>query len=213
MPLLSLFKKSEHRGFSALAFIYCGKMSKRKHDDSERKLKSSKEDIDEREKSDRAKRSKETSRDTSEKASALTKDDKKSSSEASKSKRDRDRSEEKEKKRDRGKQKEKSKRASDNVDDNEGGNGAEASGGDVSLSIEETNKLRAKLGLKPLEMDSGSSKAGKSDGGSKNKVADRMVTNEVNVDVANAAEKKRTDDIKQKLEQRKEARKIEQRLA
>ncbi|KAM4018165.1 U4/U6.U5 tri-snRNP-associated protein 1 [Anomaloglossus baeobatrachus] len=44
--------------------------------------------------------------------------------------------------------------------DYEQGAGPKSSGGDSSLSIEETNKLRAKLGLKPLELNTAKTESG-----------------------------------------------------
>lgn len=72
---------------------------------------------------------------------------------------------------------------------------------EASISIEETNRIRAELGLKPLELGSESSEAS---------VTEKK---DVHVPAENIREKKKTEDIRQKLEERKEKRKIEQRLA
>ena len=79
-----------------------------------------------------------------------------------------------------------------------------------SLSINETNKLRAKLGLKPLEVESKSSErsSAKSDkkfkddwGEFYHKPAD------------NLSDKKFTEKIRDKLHNRKERKKIEKKLS
>lgn len=93
------------------------------------------------------------------------------------------------------------------------------------LSIEETNKLRAKLGLKPLEVDSGpinSKKDGESSlaGKSTDKNGDPIDLNQYKDDYGefyhkpaeNLAEKKQHEKIRDKLKERKEKRKLEDKL-
>ncbi|KAG6461156.1 U4/U6.U5 tri-snRNP-associated protein 1 isoform X2 [Manduca sexta] len=72
-----------------------------------------------------------------------------------------------------------------------------------SLSIEETNALRAKLGLKPLEV-----KEKPADDG---KIKDDL-GEFYHKPAANIAKQKKTEKLKEKLEERKEKRKIEQRI-
>lgn len=97
--------------------------------------------------------------------------------------------------------------------------------GDV-LSIAETNKLRAKLGLKPLEMDSGPSKAAPSTSSSsgqqesKKSGADKDLSSYkdewgefLHKPADNIKEKKEAEKLREKLKQRKEKRFLEERLA
>ncbi|KAH8378522.1 hypothetical protein KR093_011799 [Drosophila rubida] len=102
--------------------------------------------------------------------------------------------------------------------------------GDV-LSIAETNKLRAKLGLKPLEMDSGPSKAAAPaasgsgsgsqqqeskprSGGDKDLSAYKDEWGEfLHKPADNIQEKKEAEKLRDKLKQRKEKRFLEERLA
>lgn len=83
------------------------------------------------------------------------------------------------------------------------------------MSIEETNKLRAKLGLKPLEVNSGpvepstSDKAKNPEGLSTYKDDWGEFLHKPADDLAEKAEVKK---IREKLEQRKEKRKIEEKL-
>ncbi|ESN94957.1 hypothetical protein HELRODRAFT_102759 [Helobdella robusta] len=71
----------------------------------------------------------------------------------------------------------------------------------LSLSIEETNKLRAKLGLKLLELDDN-----KSDKKSEEK-------KDVHVPAHNIADLKRTEEIRERLKQAKEKRRIDNSMA
>lgn len=73
-----------------------------------------------------------------------------------------------------------------------------------SLSIEETNKLRAKLGLKPLNVDSGAS--GKPE---EKAYADR---GDVHKPATNIHEKKNEDKMREKMEAIREKRKINKKL-
>ncbi|XP_068151153.1 U4/U6.U5 tri-snRNP-associated protein 1 [Drosophila tropicalis] len=95
--------------------------------------------------------------------------------------------------------------------------------GDV-LSIEETNKLRAKLGLKPLEVDSGptkSSSAASSHGESHAKSSGEKDLSSykdewgefLHKPADNIKEKKQAEKLREKLNQRKEKRFLEERLA
>lgn len=72
------------------------------------------------------------------------------------------------------------------------------------MSIEETNKLRASLGLKPLVVDDKSS--GDPDAPKKGLNSDE---NFVHRPPENLTEKKRTDDLTRKLNERKEARALQ----
>lgn len=73
-----------------------------------------------------------------------------------------------------------------------------------SLSIEETNKLRAKLGLKPLNVDSGSS--GKAE---EKSYADRADTHRP---ATNLAAKKNEEKMREKMEAIREKRKVNKKL-
>ncbi|KAH8260228.1 hypothetical protein KR026_006641 [Drosophila bipectinata] len=98
--------------------------------------------------------------------------------------------------------------------------------GDV-LSIEETNKLRAKLGLKPLEVDSGPSKVTPSAGSSSSQQEGKKASGEtadlssykdewgefLHKPADNLKEKKEAEKLREKLNQRKEKRFLEERLA
>lgn len=74
----------------------------------------------------------------------------------------------------------------------------------LSLSIEETNKLRAQLGLKPLAVNDSSETD--QDGTKKSMNSDE---NFVHQPPENLTEKKRTEDLKRKLAERKEARNLQ----
>lgn len=87
-----------------------------------------------------------------------------------------------------------------NEPSNDGRDGAEH----ASLSIEETNKLRASLGLKPLTVDSSST--GDSDASKKSLNSDE---NFVHRPPENLTEKKRTEELTRKLNERKEARNLQ----
>ena len=76
-------------------------------------------------------------------------------------------------------------------------------GGDVSLSIEDTNKLRAKLGLKPLEGLGGEDKKESSASSKKE---------DVHVPAVNLSSVRKQKEMKEKLEQSKERRKIKEKL-
>ncbi|KAI5633167.1 SART-1 family domain-containing protein [Phthorimaea operculella] len=80
---------------------------------------------------------------------------------------------------------------------------ASSGGAQESLSIEETNRLRAKLGLKPLEV----TEAPAEDGKFKDDLGEFY-----HKPAANLAQQAKTDKIKQKLEERREKRKLEQKL-
>ncbi|KAI9558579.1 hypothetical protein GHT06_015367 [Daphnia sinensis] len=73
---------------------------------------------------------------------------------------------------------------------------------ETSISVEETNRLRAKLGLKPLET------------GEKNSTAEPSSDKkDVHVPAENLREKRTTEELRRKLDERREKRKIEQKLA
>ncbi|XP_049868009.1 U4/U6.U5 tri-snRNP-associated protein 1 isoform X2 [Pectinophora gossypiella] len=89
-------------------------------------------------------------------------------------------------------------RARDKSPENAAGGGAQE-----SLSIEETNRLRAKLGLKPLEVNEPPAEDGK--------IKDDL-GEFYHKPAANIAQQKKSEKIRERLEQRKEKRKIEQKL-
>lgn len=74
---------------------------------------------------------------------------------------------------------------------------------DESLSIEDTNKLREKLGLKPLQV------GGASEGNEEKGYADRE---DVHKPASNISEKKHTDKMREKMDAIREKRKINQKL-
>ncbi|XP_064535240.1 U4/U6.U5 tri-snRNP-associated protein 1 [Drosophila montana] len=100
----------------------------------------------------------------------------------------------------------------------------ESGAGDV-LSIAETNKLRAKLGLKPLEVDTGSSKSAPSNSSNSQHENKRSGTDKdlssykdewgefLHKPADNIKEKKEAEKLRDKLKQRKEKRFLEERLA
>ncbi|CAH3182747.1 unnamed protein product, partial [Porites lobata] len=76
-------------------------------------------------------------------------------------------------------------------------------GGEISLSIEETNKLRIKLGLKPLEIpDSSADTEGKTTSSKE----------DVHVPAANMSDQKEAENFKRKLEEMREKRRINKKL-
>ncbi|CAH3113513.1 unnamed protein product, partial [Porites lobata] len=76
-------------------------------------------------------------------------------------------------------------------------------GGEISLSIEETNKLRIKLGLKPLEIpDSSADTEGKTTSSKE----------DVHVPATNISDQKETENFKRKLEEMREKRRINKKL-
>jgi U4/U6.U5 tri-snRNP-associated protein 1 len=79
-------------------------------------------------------------------------------------------------------------------------NGQRSGTEQTSLSIEETNKLRAALGLKPLTVDGNST--ADSDATRKGSSDDNFIHRAPE----NLTEKKRTEEITRKLNERKEAR-------
>ncbi|XP_064624219.1 U4/U6.U5 tri-snRNP-associated protein 1-like isoform X2 [Lineus longissimus] len=83
--------------------------------------------------------------------------------------------------------------------------GVSAGGGDdLSLTIEETNKLRAKLGLKPLEIPDYST--------SSQKKKDKPEDEDFHAPPVNLGELKKTEAMKEKLAAIREKRKINQKL-
>ncbi|XP_054260871.1 U4/U6.U5 tri-snRNP-associated protein 1 [Macrosteles quadrilineatus] len=87
-----------------------------------------------------------------------------------------------------------------------------SSSSDQSLSIEETNKLRAKLGLKPLEVTPTGPVKGE-DGQVKTVDGGTDMGEFVHKPAANITDKHRTEKIKAKLAERKEKRALEAKLA
>uniref|UniRef100_A0A182NT84 U4/U6.U5 tri-snRNP-associated protein 1 n=1 Tax=Anopheles dirus TaxID=7168 RepID=A0A182NT84_9DIPT len=86
------------------------------------------------------------------------------------------------------------------------------------LSIEETNKLRAKLGLRPLEVGSGSSKVDKATprGGGESETNAEMLKDDwgefYHKPAKNLSEKTQEEKIREKLKERREKRAIEEKL-
>merc|ERR1712013_294569 len=78
-----------------------------------------------------------------------------------------------------------------------------STGNQESLSIEETNKLRAKLGLKPLNVDSGSGKK------EEKSYEDR---GDVHRPASNISDKKNEEKMREKMEAIREKRKINKKL-
>ncbi|XP_037077289.1 U4/U6.U5 tri-snRNP-associated protein 1-like [Pollicipes pollicipes] len=90
------------------------------------------------------------------------------------------------------------------------GGGGGGGGGDVSLSIAETNRLRAELGLRPLDI--------KNEGGTGETAAEgpRMGSSDtyaIHKRPEHMGEKKRTEKLRERLAARREQRAIEARLA
>ncbi|WAR18739.1 SNUT1-like protein [Mya arenaria] len=79
--------------------------------------------------------------------------------------------------------------------------GATSGGGDLSLSIEDTNKLRAKLGLKPLEV-----------GPKKPDTEKESLKDDVHKPAENWGDAKKTEKIKEKLDRAKQRRQISSKL-
>lgn len=76
---------------------------------------------------------------------------------------------------------------------------------ETSISIEETNRIRAELGLKPLDLgDDATGDAGNSESATEKK--------DVHVPAENIGTKKKTEELKRKIDERRERRKIEQGL-
>uniref|UniRef100_A0A8D8R0L4 U4/U6.U5 tri-snRNP-associated protein 1 n=1 Tax=Cacopsylla melanoneura TaxID=428564 RepID=A0A8D8R0L4_9HEMI len=92
-----------------------------------------------------------------------------------------------------------------------------SSGDNSSLSIEETNKLRLKLGLKPLDIASSSSKASdsaKSNSNEPEKILAKDTGEEfIHKPAKNLSDLKQTEKIAAKLKERKERRELEARLS
>ncbi|XP_064600247.1 U4/U6.U5 tri-snRNP-associated protein 1-like [Liolophura sinensis] len=78
-----------------------------------------------------------------------------------------------------------------------------ASGDGSSLSIEETNKIRAKLGLKPLEIPSGDTGNG----------ATKAEDEDVHVPAINLSELRQTQKLREKMDLQKEKRRISSKLS
>ncbi|XP_031562153.1 U4/U6.U5 tri-snRNP-associated protein 1-like [Actinia tenebrosa] len=76
-------------------------------------------------------------------------------------------------------------------------------GGDVSLSIEETNKMRIKLGLKPLQVD---------DSSDKSEEKKTSLLDDVHVPAINIREKEEQEKMRRKLEEIREKRKLYKKL-
>ncbi|XP_033733717.1 U4/U6.U5 tri-snRNP-associated protein 1-like [Pecten maximus] len=75
-------------------------------------------------------------------------------------------------------------------------------GGDASLSIEETNRIRAKLGLKPLEVNSGTSRDG-----------EKKADEDVHKPAISITQEKQTEKLREKMERMKEKRRLNEKLS
>uniref|UniRef100_A0A182K3N6 U4/U6.U5 tri-snRNP-associated protein 1 n=1 Tax=Anopheles christyi TaxID=43041 RepID=A0A182K3N6_9DIPT len=84
-----------------------------------------------------------------------------------------------------------------------------------TLSIEETNKLRAKLGLRPLEVGSGSRSSDNSKGGEPERSTDKLKDDWgefYHKPAKNLSEKTQEEKMREKLKERREKRAIEEKL-
>lgn len=91
----------------------------------------------------------------------------------------------------------------------------DASGGaeNLSLSIAETNKLRAKLGLKPLAVDEGSKEKPKQDESGKKTYIDKDTNQEFeHAPAKNIAEIREQKEFKQKLDEQREKRRLADKM-
>ena len=77
----------------------------------------------------------------------------------------------------------------------------------MSLSVEETNKLRASLGLKPLSIDSGEASGG--DPSTKSLNSDENFVHQPAIDIT---EKKRAEKLIEKLNLQKEKRLLQEKF-
>uniref|UniRef100_A0AC34G7B0 Uncharacterized protein n=1 Tax=Panagrolaimus sp. ES5 TaxID=591445 RepID=A0AC34G7B0_9BILA len=81
-----------------------------------------------------------------------------------------------------------------------------------SMSIEETNKMRASLGLAPLEVDDGPKIRDSESGDPKEKIVTEDGMDFVHKPSENLAQKKKTEKIKEKLELQKQKRIVQSKL-
>eukprot|EP00035_Acanthoeca_spectabilis_P018345 m.387605 g.387605 ORF g.387605 m.387605 type:complete len:711 (+) comp16751_c1_seq24:6253-8385(+) len=77
---------------------------------------------------------------------------------------------------------------------------------EISLSVEETNELRAKLGLKPLRVDDGPKEGEAAAPGTSS------LANDVLIEPVLPGEKRKLEELRRKLEDKRERRKIEKKL-
>ncbi|XP_060083688.1 U4/U6.U5 tri-snRNP-associated protein 1-like [Ylistrum balloti] len=75
-------------------------------------------------------------------------------------------------------------------------------GGEASLSIEETNRIRAKLGLKPLDVNSGPSQEG-----------EKKNDEDIHKPAVSITQEKQTQKIREKMERMKEKRRLNEKLS
>ncbi|RWS28599.1 U4/U6.U5 tri-snRNP-associated protein 1-like protein [Leptotrombidium deliense] len=104
-------------------------------------------------------------------------------------------------------------RKQEKKDDREAPAAASSSGNEISLSIEETNKLREKLGLKPLQVNEdkdSETKPKKTENGVE--VLKSEPTKEIFVKTESLSEKQKTEKLKDRLNTMKEKRKIAEKL-
>ncbi|XP_042862737.1 U4/U6.U5 tri-snRNP-associated protein 1-like [Penaeus japonicus] len=98
-----------------------------------------------------------------------------------------------------------------------GSGGGGAGGGDISLSIEETNKIRAKLGLKPLKVENAVAKTeGDEEEGKGEDMEQRSGTSTldefVHKPAENLAQKLQVEKLREKIALQREKRRIKEKL-
>lgn len=102
------------------------------------------------------------------------------------------------------------------VDGSEVADFSGARGGDASLSIDETNALRAQLGLKPLQVGASESAGDKNDNDGGTDAAPTLGSSDtyaIHKRPENIGDKKRTEKLREKLASRRKQRELEQKLA
>lgn len=105
----------------------------------------------------------------------------------------------------------KSSRTDESPDHNTATSGS--AGGDIALSIEETNKLREKLGLKPLSVSENKSTSDPKSADGKKTYIDKDTNQEFeHVPAKNIAELKEQKNLREKLQEQKEKRQLVEKL-
>jgi U4/U6.U5 tri-snRNP-associated protein 1 len=94
-----------------------------------------------------------------------------------------------------------------------GTSGAASSSGDNSLSIEETNKLRARLGLKPLQPAASEVEKGSSTKTAAELMGGKDMGEFVHKPAESLSQRKKEEKIRSRLTERKEKRAIEAKLS
>ncbi|XP_047491011.1 U4/U6.U5 tri-snRNP-associated protein 1-like isoform X2 [Penaeus chinensis] len=99
-----------------------------------------------------------------------------------------------------------------------GGGGGGGGSGDICLSIEETNKIRAKLGLKPLKVENavprteGDEEEGKGDDTEEQKAGTSTLDEFVHKPAENLAQKLQVEKLREKIALQREKRRIKEKL-